>query len=97
MYSATLRLPFSPVSLAAGLVGLLAICYLALIATVMSYAALTVEFGQSVKTDEAQVATLESAYLDAVEAVNGTDYAALGYKKPAAIAYVPAAAATALR
>lgn len=97
MSSAALRLPFSPVSLAAGLVAVLAVAYIALIATVMSYAALTVEFGQSVKTDEAQVATLESEYLDAVAAVSATDYGALGYQKPAHIAYVPGAAATALR
>ena len=46
---------------------------------------------------KAQVAALESSYLHVVEAVNGTDYVALGYKKPVHVAYVPSAAATALR
>lgn len=93
----TTHLPFSPVSLATALVALLAVSYIGLIAVVMSYAALTVEFSQSVKTDEAMVATLEAEYLSSVSTLTNTDYQALGYAKPSSIAYVPSAPATALR
>lgn len=88
---------FSPVSLAVSAVGVLAVSYVGLIALVMSYAALTVEFTQSVRNDESAVAMLESAYLAQVAQITATDYAAVGYAKPAAIAYVPAESVTALR
>lgn len=63
----------------------------------MSYAVLTVEFSQSVRNDEASVATLESQYLTAVAQITNTDYATAGYAKPIAKAFVPAQSATALR
>jgi hypothetical protein len=88
---------FSPVPLAAGIVAALVIGYLGLIATVMSYAAVTIDFAQSERTDEAVVAKLEARYLDAVAEVTGADYAALGYAKPSAETFVPTAPATALR
>ena len=50
----------SPVSLCGSIVAVLVVSYIGLIAVVMSYAALTVEFSQSVKNVEATVATLES-------------------------------------
>ena len=52
------HLSFSPVRLCAGIVGILLVAYIGLIAVVMSYAALTIEFSQSVKNDEAAVAVL---------------------------------------
>lgn len=92
------RLPrFSPVALSLALVATLAVAYVALIATVMSYAALTVSFSQSVRNTEADVAALESDYLAAVSSVADTDYASEGYAKPARETYVPTARATALR
>ena len=91
------RFAFSPVSLSLGLTGTLLVLYIGLIATVMSYAALTIEFSQSIKTDNAAVATLESSYLSTVSRVTSTDYTAAGYTTPATIVYVPAAPATALR
>lgn len=93
----SVRLPFSPVSFVALVVGVLAVIYIGLIATVMSYAALTVEFSQSVRNDEAQVATLEAQYLSSVATITSTNYASLGYAKPVAIAFVPSTGATALR
>ncbi len=90
-------LPFSFFSLASGTVGVLAVAYIGLIAVVMSYAALSVEFSQSVRSDEAAVAQLESQYLDAVERITSTDYAAEGYQKPIAQVFVRAQSATALR
>jgi hypothetical protein len=97
MRSLVARVPFTPVQLAGFLVGALAIVYVALIATVMSYAALTIGFAQSVKSDEAQVATLESQYLNTIATITSADYGALGYAKPVAVAFVAGSSATALR
>ena len=58
MRSLSFRLPFSLLSLISGAVAVLAVSYIGLIAVVMSYAALTVEFSQSVRNDESAVATL---------------------------------------
>lgn len=80
-----------------GTVAVLALIYIGLIAVVMSYAALTVEFSQHVRNDEAAVADLEAQYLATVAAVTSTDYAAAGYAKPVAQAFVRAESGTALR
>ncbi len=88
---------FSPVALALTLVATLGVAYIALIAVVMSYAALTVEFAQSVRSDESAIATLEARYLDTIATVTETDYVAAGYMKPAVFVYVPKAPVTALR
>ena len=94
-----LRLPFSfsIVSLLSGAVGVLAVSYIGLIAVVMSYAALTVEFSQSVKNDEAAVAVLEGQYLASVSSIQDLDYRTAGYAAPIAQVFVPAASMTALR
>ncbi|NNM83981.1 hypothetical protein HKL94_02080 [Candidatus Parcubacteria bacterium] len=87
----------SPIALAGGTVGVLAVVYIGLIAAVMSYAALTVEFAQSVKNDEASVASLESQYLAAVASITTTNYVAEGYVVPSVETFVSAKSATALR
>lgn len=94
-----LRLPlsFSPISLASGAVGVLSVAYIGLIAMVMSYAALTVEFSQSVKNDEAAVSVMESQYLAGVVSITNKDYVAAGYTMPTAKIFVPVKSATALR
>ncbi|MFA6415013.1 MAG: hypothetical protein WC217_03555 [Candidatus Paceibacterota bacterium] len=97
MRNPRLHLPFSVVSLASGAVAVLVVAYIGLIAVVMSYAALTVEFSQSVRNDEAVVASLESAYLAGVARITSTDYAAAGYAKPLAEVFVRAESVTALR
>lgn len=84
-------------SLCAGTVAVLAVVYIGLIAVVMSYAAFTVEFSQSVKDDEAAVATLESRYLDGIAQLQALDYHAAGYTAPLAKTFVPATSNTALR
>jgi hypothetical protein len=89
--------PFSPVKLLTAFALLLALTYVALIAVVMSYAALTVSFTQSVRDDEASAATLESAYLAQVASISATDYTALGYETPTTSLFVGGAPATALR
>lgn len=89
--------PFSVVSLCTGAVAVLVVAYIGLIAVVMSYAAMTVEFSQSVRNDEAAVATLESQYLAGVARITSTDYAAAGYAKPLAEVFVRAQSSTALR
>ena len=76
------------ISVLSGVSGLLLVGYFSLIATVMSYAALQVEFGQSVRGDEAAVATLESTYLAEVAALNQIDYTAEGYIKPVVLTFV---------
>ncbi len=87
----------SPVKAAAVLVAFLAIAYIGLIAVVMSYAASTIDFAQNVRNDEAHVSQLEASYLNQIASITDTNYTALGYVKPAVIAYVPSAQATALR
>lgn len=63
----------------------------------MSYAALTVEFSQSVRNDEATIAVLEGHYLATVARIANTDYIAAGYAKPLAEVFVPAKNVAALR
>ena len=87
----------SPASIGFGAVGILTVVYIGLIAMVMSYAALTVEFSQSVRNDEASVAALESRYLTSVAQISATDPAKEGYAKPSAELFVPTKSATALR
>ena len=84
-------------SLSASVVAVLLVTYIGLIAVVMSYAALTVEFSQSVRDDEAAVAKLEASYLAGVSRVTRTDYLAAGYAKPAATIFIREQGATALR
>lgn len=91
------RPAFSPVPLLVGFAATLGVAYVALIAVVMAYAALTVGFSQSVRSDQAQVATLEGQYLSAIASINNTNYSAEGYAKPLAEVYVPGARVTALR
>ncbi len=75
----------------------MAVVYVGLIAIVMSYAALTIGFSQSVKNDEATVATLESQYLGSIANIENLDYGAMGYAAPATKIFVPATSVTALR
>ncbi|MBI5405496.1 hypothetical protein HY972_00450 [Candidatus Kaiserbacteria bacterium] len=97
MRSARFRLLFSPLSACLGAVGVLLVAYIGLIAVVMSYAALTVEFSQSVRNEEAAVAALESEYLAGMADITRTDYAAAGYAKPSVQTFVRAQSATASR
>jgi hypothetical protein len=97
MYKLFYRIPFSMTALCSGTVAVLIVAYIGLIAVVMSYAALTVEFSQSVRNDETAVALLEEQYFAAVARTTGTDYAAAGYTKPVAELFVPAVSVTALR
>lgn len=79
------------------MVAVLAVAYMGLIATVMTYAALTVEFSQSVRNSETAVAVLEKQYLSATAHITKTDYAAAGYAAPRAKIFVPTKSTTALR
>ncbi len=88
---------FSPTSLCFGVVAVLGVVYIGLIAVVMSYAALTVEFSQSVRNDESKVAVLEDQYLANVAKITTTDYTALGYALPIAKIFVQAKNVTVLR
>jgi len=97
MRNFSFHLPFSMTAFCFGAVAVLAIAYIGLIAVVMSYAALTVEFSQSVRNDEAKVAAFEEQYLAAVASITGTDYAKEGYVKPIAEIFVPSAGVTAMR
>jgi len=96
MYNILSRFHFSIPAFLTGTVVFLAVVYLGLIAVIMNYAALTIEFSQSVRNDEAAVATLEAQYLAAVSRITTTDYAAAGYAKPIAVQYVSAANVAAL-
>lgn len=89
--------PFSPVRFCIGVVAVLMLIYIGLIAIVISYAALTIEFSQSVRNDEAEVAVLEGKYLDNVSRTTTTNYIAEGYARPSITTFVPSSSATALR
>lgn len=91
------RFPFSLSLICFGSFAVLAVAYIGFISVVMTYATLTVSFSQSVKNDEATVATLESQYLAAVARITSTDYSAAGYVSPVAEIFVPSEGATALR
>ncbi len=67
---------------------ILGVTYIGLIAVVMSYATLKVEFSQSMHDDEAMVADLEAEYLSGIARVSVTDYAVLGYTKPVSKTFV---------
>jgi hypothetical protein len=95
--SHAIAFPYSLTTVCGSIVALLAIAYVGLIAVVMSYAALTVEFSQSVRNDEATVAALESRYLARVAEITSVDYVAAGYTKPIAQTFVSAKSGTALR
>ncbi|MFA6278878.1 MAG: hypothetical protein WCS97_03045 [Candidatus Paceibacterota bacterium] len=90
-------MPFSVTTLCFGAVVVLVITYIGLIAVVMSYATLTVEFSQSVRNDESAVAMLEGQYLATMARINSTDYAAAGYALPVVKIFVPTKSVTALR
>jgi hypothetical protein len=90
-------IPFSMTALCSGTVAVLAVAYVGLIAVVMSYAALTIEFSQSVRNDESAVAMLEGQYLSEVASITSTDYAAAGYVLPIAKIFVSKKSVTALR
>jgi len=87
-------LPF--VRILIGISTLCALCYVGLIAIVMSYAAMHVEFAQQVRSDEAAVALLERSYLSAVSDITATDFKAIGYESPVAKRYVVGSPETAL-
>ena len=84
-------------SIFCGIAAMLAVVYVGLISVVMSYASLTVDFAQSIKDDEAVVATLESTYLTAIAHIHTSDYQALGYTVPGTKIFVPSESVTALR
>jgi hypothetical protein len=97
MYNFIYRLPYSVTSLFVTLIAVLTVAYIGLIAVAMSYAALTVEFSQSVRNDEAAVAVLERQYFVTMTNITKTDYAAAGYTTPSVKVFVPAKSVTALR
>lgn len=88
---------FSPVAACSIIVTVLSVTYVGLIAVIMSYATLTIEFSQSVRNNEAVVAVLESRYLADVARIAAMDYAAAGYVLPVAKTFVPSKSTTASR
>ena len=89
--------PFSLTAICSGAVAILAVTYIGLIAVVVSYATLTIEFSQSVKTDKSVVATLEWQYLSSISDITSINYTTAGYSPPVATTFVPAKSVTALR
>jgi len=97
MHNSHSAIPFSLTALCSALVAVLAVVYIGFIAVVMNYAALTIEFSQSVRDDESVVATLEGQYLSVVSEITRIDYSLAGYALPVAKIFVPAESVTALR
>jgi hypothetical protein len=92
-----LNLRFSMLRATYTAVGVLLVTYIGLIAVVMTYAASTIAFTESVRNDEAQVAALEFRYLESVADITKSDYSALGYTKPTAQIFVRVSGRAALR
>lgn len=88
---------FSPVAIFGGVTAILFVVYIGLIAVVMSYAALTIEFSQSVKTGESSVAALEKQYLAGVARTTAMDYESAGYVLPSVKTFVREKSVTARR
>lgn len=86
-----------PLPIVLALVGTFLVTYIALIAVVMTYASLSIEFSQSVKSDESAVAILEAQYLDAVNQIAAINYGVTGYATPEKLTYVATPSATARR
>lgn len=97
MYNILHRFSYSAISLCFGVVAVLAIAYIGLIALIMSYGALTVEFSQSVRNNQAEIAKLERQYLATMAHIMKTDYVAAGYAIPHSKVFVPTKSVTALR
>ena len=97
MHNSRFHLPISITTLCSGVAAVLAVTYIGLIAVVMSYAALTIGFTQSVKNDESAVATLEGQYLSTEANITSAGYVASGYAIPTTTIFVPAKSVTALR
>lgn len=97
MHNIRSYLSFSPLALCVGVVAILMVTYIGLIAVVMNYAALAVEFSQSARNEEAAVATLEGTYLAVVSRITTTDYIAEGYVLPHTKKFVQMKSPTALR
>lgn len=84
--AAVTQLPY--ISILSFIAGTLLVSYLALIAFIMAYGTLQMQFAERVRDTSAQVGTLESQYLALVTQINETNPATLGFTKPTSIAYV---------
>jgi hypothetical protein len=96
MFKLHFKLPH-PIQLCYGLIGILILSYIGIIAVVMSYAALTVEFTQSMRNDTSAVAQLEKQYLSEVARITAVEYTSEGYAKPKVKVFVRAKSGTAIR
>ncbi len=94
-YFSALSLPINHFCYA--LVGLLLLIYIGTIAVVMSYATLTVEFTQSVRTESSSLASLERQYLEEVAKITAVEYTTEGYAKPETKIFVRSKGGTALK
>ena len=97
MRSLHFNFPFRALPFCYAIIGTLLLCYLATVAMVMSYAALTIEFTQSVRNDTSVVAQLEKQYLAGVADITSVDYSFEGYEKPQIKHFVRAKSGTALK
>ncbi len=97
MRSLQFNFPFRALPFCYAVIGVLLLCYLATVAMVMSYAALTIEFTQSVRNDTSVVALLEKQYLAEVAGITSVDYGREGYAKPQVKLFVRAKSGTALK
>ncbi len=68
--------------------GIFLISYVAMMAFVMTYGAMQMQFAQSVRDTGAHVGVLESQYLALVTKINHTNPATLDLTKPTSIAYI---------
>lgn len=84
--TAVAKLPFVPAL--SFIAGVLLVSYIALIATIMVYGTLQMQFAQRVRDTSAHVGVLESQYLSLITQINKTNPSTLGFTKPVSIAYV---------
>lgn len=68
--------------------GALLLVYIALVGATMYYASLETHLSSDMRSLEAEVATLESNYYDAIKGLSARDPFALGYASPLGVRYV---------
>lgn len=88
---------FSWIRFGTGIIAALLVAYIGLIALVMSYASVTIEFSQSIREDSSRVAQLETQYLSSIAHLTSLDYTAHGYVVPKVTSYVLGTGVTAIR
>ncbi len=89
-------LPSKTITLLSYGCAVLAVAYVALVATTIFFATIRTDLMVSIRSMESTVASLETEYYDAIARLSATDVGAAGFVSPTAVEYVAAAGAPAV-